>query len=156
MLEEDLDEVMRVEQAAYDYPWTRKIMLDCICVGCDCWLIDDGDGVIAGHAILSTGAGEAHVLNMCVHPDYQGNSLGRRLMQKLVDVARWNRVTSIFLEVRVSNWVASRFYESVGFNEVGIRKDYYPANEGREDALIMAYEISALSFDKPEITNTSS
>ncbi len=94
-----------------------------------------------GYGILSVAAGEAHVLNVCVAPEHQGRGLGRRLLGRLLDLARWHRVERVFLEVRPSNPVAIGLYERAGFNEIGRRPNYYPAKGGREDAIVMAMEL---------------
>ena len=94
-----------------------------------------------GHGVLSVAAGEAHLLNVCVHPDCQGNGFGRNIVEYLITRARQGEATTMFLEVRPSNQVACNLYEDLGFNEVGIRENYYPAYVGREDALVLAKEL---------------
>jgi len=98
---------------------------------------------IAGYAILSVGAGEAHLLNICIDPGYRGQGLGRYLLGRMLDIARWNGAERLFLEVRPSNPLAKTLYESVGFDEIGRRPRYYPARNGREDAIVMALELLA-------------
>jgi ribosomal-protein-alanine N-acetyltransferase len=88
--------------------------------------------------VLSVAVGEAHVLNVCVHPDWQGRGLGRRILDRLLRLAREHEADTAFLEVRASNTVAQRLYESAGFNEIGVRRGYYPARVGREDAVVYA------------------
>jgi ribosomal-protein-alanine acetyltransferase len=140
MHEEDVPGVMVVELLNYPYPWTEGIMRDCLRARYSCWVYEAGDRVI-GYGILSAGAGEAHVLNISVHPDYQGRGLGRELMVHLLDRAREYGADTVFLEVRPSNRAAVHLYESIGFNQAGLRRDYYPAARGREDALIMALAL---------------
>lgn len=137
MHEEDLAGVMAVELANYPHPWTEGIMRDCIRVGYPCW-VWELEGRIIGYGVLSVGAGEAHVLNLSIHPDYQGQGLGRRLLEHLLTLARGHRADAVFLEVRPSNKAAVHLYLSLGFNQAGLRRNYYPAAEGREDALIFA------------------
>jgi ribosomal-protein-alanine N-acetyltransferase len=97
---------------------------------------------MSGHAVMSLMApGECHVLNVCVRPDLQGAGLGRELMNHLIDTARGYGVTLMLLEVRPTNLAALELYRSLGFNEVGLRKDYYPARGGREDGLVLALEL---------------
>ena len=96
---------------------------------------------IIGYGILSVGAGEAHVLNVCIAPDQRGQGFGRHLMKRLLDIARWNGAERVFLEVRPSNPNAQALYVSLGFHEIGRRPRYYPAHEGREDAIVMALEF---------------
>lgn len=137
----DLEAVMRIETAAYPYPWTAGIFHDCLRAGHGCWVLERNNDII-GYGILSTGAGEAHVLNICIAPWQQGHGHGRHLMQRLLDAARWHRAERVFLEVRPSNPVAQRLYESLGFNEIGRRPNYYPDDNGRrEDAIVMAMEL---------------
>ena len=93
--------------------------------------------------MLSAAAGEAHILNICVSPDAQGEGLGRRMLRRLIDAARWHRAERVYLEVRPSNPNAIALYDSEGFNEIARRPNYYPAHKGREDAVIMARELLA-------------
>ena len=94
-----------------------------------------------GHGILSVAADESHLLNVCIHPDQQGNGYGRILVEFMIECARLKNAQSLFLEVRPSNMVAYKLYEALGFNEIGIRENYYPAYIGREDALVLAKEL---------------
>lgn len=136
----DLDEVMRVERSAYEHCWTIGIFRSCLLAGHGCWVMQLGTRII-GYGVLSSGAGEAHILNICVAPAHQGQGHGRYLMGRLIELARWNYAERIFLEVRPSNPVAIHLYESMGFNEIGRRPRYYPAHKGREDAIVMALEL---------------
>ena len=137
---EDLDQVAAIEVASYEYPWTLGIFRDCLRAGYNCWVLANAAEVI-GYGVLTVAAGEAHVLNVCVAPDQQGGGFGKRLMQRLIDVARWHRAERIFLEVRPSNVRAIKLYDQLGFNEIGKRPNYYPAKRGREDAIVMALEL---------------
>lgn len=145
----DLEEVMKNELAAYEFPWTHGIFRDCLLAGYGCWVLER-DGKIIGHGVLSVGAGEAHILNVCVAPRHQGRGHGRHLARRLIDLARWHRAERIFLEVRPSNEAALQLYESLGFNEIGRRPRYYPAHRGREDALVMAMELLPADDPLPE------
>ncbi|MEZ7971721.1 MAG: ribosomal protein S18-alanine N-acetyltransferase [Pseudomonadales bacterium] len=136
----DLPEVLRNELGGYTYSWTEGIFRDCLRNGQECWLLMCGDQNV-GHGILSVAAGEAHLLNVCVHPDFQGNGFGRALVEHLLERARAGEASTIFLEVRPSNEAACELYDKLGFNEVGIRENYYPAKVGREDALVLAKEL---------------
>ena len=137
MSEVDLPSVMLIERRAYPYPWTQKIFLDCLHSHYSCW-IAELDKVMVGHGVLTVAAGESHILNVCVNPEVQGAGLGRLLVVHLLEVAKSHKANTVFLEVRPSNKVAYKLYLSLGFNEVGHRRNYYPAESGREDALIMA------------------
>ncbi|MFN8901906.1 MAG: ribosomal protein S18-alanine N-acetyltransferase, partial [Lysobacteraceae bacterium] len=84
---------------------------------------------------------EAHLLTLCIDPVQQGRGLGRRLLRRMIDLARWHMADRVFLEVRPSNPTAIALYRSEGFNEIGTRPRYYPAKDGREDAIVMAMEL---------------
>jgi len=141
---EDVATVSTLENASYEFPWSAGIFSDCVKAGHPCWVLSV-DSVIAGYGILSMGAGEAHLLNICVDSAYRGQGLGRHLLGRLLDIARWNGAERLFLEVRPSNPLAKALYESVGFSEIGRRPRYYPARNGREDAIVMALELLPLS-----------
>lgn len=140
MQAEDIDAVAALEASAYEFPWTRGIFADCLRAGYDGLVLSDG-GAIIGYGVLSSAAGEAHILNVCVMPVLHGQGLGRRIVKRLIDIARWQRVERVYLEVRPSNPRAIGLYESIGFNEFGRRPNYYPARRGREDAIVMAMEL---------------
>lgn len=140
MCEDDLDAVMEIEQLGYPQPWTRGIFHDCLRVGYLCQVLEI-DGRIHAYGVMSSGGGEAHVLNLCVRRQSQRQGLGRLMLRQLVESARRLHVDLVLLEVRPSNRAALALYESVGFSEVGLRKNYYPAKGGREDALIMALSV---------------
>ena len=140
MREGDLDAVVTIERRAYPFPWTRGIFRDCVLAGHQALLALEDDRP-AGYAIMSIAAGEAHVLNLCTAPERQSGGLGRHLLRALLKMARDHGVQRVFLEVRPSNPQAIALYHSEGFNEIGRRPRYYPAENGREDALVMALEL---------------
>jgi ribosomal-protein-alanine N-acetyltransferase len=140
MTEADLDEVMAIETDIYDYPWTRGIFQDCMRVGYQCHVLEQDDGIKA-YSVLSVGVAEAHVLTLCVRPDSQRQGLGRMMMEHMLELASQGGAETILLEVRPSNESAIRLYHQLQFNEVGLRPDYYPSADGREDALIMARSL---------------
>ncbi|UXI69257.1 ribosomal protein S18-alanine N-acetyltransferase [Tahibacter amnicola] len=140
MRADEVERVVAVEVSAYEFPWTEGIFRDCLRAGYNCWVLARNDEVV-GYGILSVAAGEAHVLNVCVRPDEQGSGHGRRLMRRLIDLARWHRAERVFLEVRPSNPRAIALYDQLGFNEIGRRPNYYPTARGREDAIVMALEL---------------
>ena len=137
MQEQDLSEVLEIERQSYPYPWTRTIFSDCLHAGYSCW-VGGRNGVIEGYGVISVAAGESHVLNLCVHPESQQQGIGRKLLRHLISIARRHDAEVLFLEVRLSNKYARSLYADEGFNELGIRRDYYPTAGGREDALILA------------------
>jgi len=141
MREDDLDTIMGIEQDTYRYPWTRGIFRDCLQVGYSCWVYESEAGIEA-YGVMSLGAGEAHILTLVVYAFSRGKGLGKTMLEHLLQLARARKVHNVLLEVRPSNKVAIQLYHKLGFNEVGIRPNYYPSEQGREDALIMA-----LTFD---------
>jgi ribosomal-protein-alanine N-acetyltransferase len=140
MAEDDLPEIMEIERSAYPFPWTAGILRDCIRVGYTCLVYEIGS-VIHGYAVMSVAVGEAHILNLCVRPQSQGQGLGRKLLMHIIALARRHGADTLLLEVRPSNLAALNLYQAIGFNEVGVRKNYYPAEQGREDALILAFSL---------------
>jgi len=142
MTEDDLIDVVSVEGESYVFPWTAGVFRDCVRAGYCCRVLDLG-GEIVGYAIMATGAGEAHVLSVCVRPDQRGQQIGRALMEWLLEEARASGNSWIFLEVRPSNRPALLLYRSLGFTEVGVRRGYYQAVGGREDALVHRLDLDA-------------
>ncbi|MFC5570468.1 ribosomal protein S18-alanine N-acetyltransferase [Lysobacter yangpyeongensis] len=140
MRENDLPVVHMIEARAYEFPWTVGIFRDCLRADYPAWVLHEGER-IAGYYLMSIAAGEAHVLNICVAPELQGRGHGRRLLHALLKLARSRNVARVFLEVRPSNANAIALYHDEGFNEIGRRPRYYPAKDGREDALVMAMEL---------------
>lgn len=137
MSTDDLGDVIGNEQDSYSHPWSEGIMRDCLRVGYSCWVCEL-DGVVVGHAVMSVAVGEAHLLNICIAPPWQGRGLGRLLLRRLYRVAGENNADTVFLEVRESNAGARALYEDEGFVEIGQRRGYYPAERGREDAIVYA------------------
>jgi len=137
---EDLAAVMEIELRAYEFPWSEGNMRDCINSNyyCCVYRLDDRR---VGYAVISVAAGEAQILNICIDPDMQGQGLGRRLLQHLIAEAGRRNADTLFLEVRASNRAAIALYDAAGFNEVGQRHGYYPAKDGREDALVLAFSL---------------
>jgi len=141
MSEVDLEKVMKIEQGVYEFPWSIGIFQDCLRVGYCCWILEQGDKV-SGYGIMSVLAGEAHILNLCIKSDLQQNGLGKEMLDYLIDLAKVHNADVMFLEVRPSNSQALKIYKRSGFDEVGNRKDYYPAKFGREDAVILAKQLT--------------
>ncbi len=137
----DLDEVYVLEQASYPYPWTLGILKDCLKTGYLGRVLENENKGIDAYSIMSSGGGEAHVLNLCVRAERQGQGLGRYLLLSLLDDAKTLKTDTVLLEVRSSNKAAIALYESIGFNELDVRLGYYPAKKGREDAIIFAKHI---------------
>ena len=138
----DVPAVAAVERASYAFPWSEGVFRDCVRVGYFCRVIEAA-GEVAGYGIMSFGAGEAHILNVCVRSDLRSGGVGRRLMLYLLDRARELHMQDVFLEVRPSNEIAIRLYQHLGFRRVGLRKGYYQAVGGRDDALVYKLALSA-------------
>lgn len=142
MLAADLNGVQLVEQATYDYPWSRAVFRDCLLAGYYSLVLDAG-GKVSGYAIMSIAAAEAHILNLCVHPALRRLGYGRRLLNALLFKAEDSAVKQVFLEVRPSNQSALKLYLSAGFEEIGIRPAYYQARQGRENAVVLSLPLTA-------------
>lgn len=140
MYEADLAAVLEVEQSAYEFPWSLSILRDCLRVKYECFVYEDSRGLM-GHGIISMTGGECHLLNVCIHPDYQRRGFGSIMVNRLLAIARRKNARLALLEVRVSNTAAFNLYVKLGFGEIGMRKGYYPARFGREDAIILAREL---------------
>ena len=141
MHELDVPVVVSIERGAYQFPWSEGIFRDCLRVGYLCRLVEVGT-VIAGYGIMSMGAGEAHILNVCVRDDFRGRGIARQLMLYLIDRAQTAGMYEAFLEVRPSNTIAARLYHALGFQQVGVRRGYYQATNGREDAAVLRRLLS--------------
>jgi len=133
----DLKQVMVIETLAYRFPWSIGIFKDCLRVGYTASVLEL-DSEMIGYGMMSIGAGEAHILNLCVHPAQQQRGYGRHILQYLLDIARQRNTETVFLEVRPTNRAAYQLYASAGFDQIGTRRNYYPGRKGREDALILA------------------
>jgi ribosomal-protein-alanine N-acetyltransferase len=140
MGEADLPEVVAIEQAIYTHPWTRGNFADSLRAGYDCrtWRMQ---AELIGYFILMSGAGEAHLLNLSVAAAHQRRGHGAALLREATRLARGRGAHAIFLEVRPSNLTGQRLYTRFGFRKVGLRRDYYPACAGREDALVLSLAL---------------
>ncbi len=141
MRESDIAEVVRVERAAYAFPWTEGIFRDCLRVNYLCRVVEIGIAVV-GYGVMSIGSAEAHLLNVCVDEAYRCRGIGRRLLNHLLREAAANGALEAFLEVRPSNLAAIRLYQSLGFKQIGTRRGYYQALDGREDAIVLKRYIA--------------
>lgn len=137
----DLPAVALLESQTYAFPWSESIFRDCLRAGYYCCVLQT-EGECVGYGILSAGAGEAHVLNLCVAEPDRGRGLGSRLLQHLTQYAGSIGAREIYLEVRPSNTVALNLYRARGFSQVGIRRGYYQAVGGREDAIVLRRQLT--------------
>jgi len=143
MMEIDQPEVAAIEQQSYAFPWSENIFRDCLRVGYTCRALDL-EGQIIGYGVMSLGAGEGHILNVCVREQYRTVGFGRRLLEHLLERAVAAGVGEAFLEVRPSNLAAIRLYQHLGFEQIGIRRGYYQAPDGREDAIVLKKTLGIL------------
>ena len=143
MTEADLGHVATLERESYPFPWSEGIFRDCLRVGYVCRVVEVGPGLI-GYGVMSYGAGEAHILNLCIREAMRGRGIGRSLLRHLLGNAATAGMDEAFLEVRPSNLAAIRLYQSMGFEPVGVRRGYYQAVGGREDATVLRLDLRAL------------
>jgi len=141
MAEADLPRIHRIELASYDYPWSPGNFADSLKAGYSMW-VREAEGEIIGYYALMVAAGEAHLLNLTIAPMWRGHGLGRDLLEHCLAGACGHKAESLFLEVRTSNTAAIGLYRSSGFVDLAVRRGYYPARDGREDALIMKKTLS--------------
>jgi len=137
----DVPAVAAVERASYEFPWSEGIFRDCLRVGYLC-RVAELDGAVIAYGVVAMGAGEAHILNLCVRGDLRGRNIGRQMLLLLLERSRQAGMEAAFLEVRPSNPHAIALYQSVGFGQVGLRKGYYQAPGGREDALVLKLDLA--------------
>ena len=140
----DVAAVGTVERSSYQFPWSEGIFRDCLRVGYLC-RVAECEGEVVGYGIVAMGAGEAHILNICVASAVRGRGIGRRMLMLLIERSQQAGMQDVFLEVRPSNVHAIALYQSVGFIEVGRRRGYYQAVEGREDALVLKLALPVKS-----------
>jgi ribosomal-protein-alanine N-acetyltransferase len=140
MQDVDIGQVLRIERLSYAFPWTEGIFRDCLRVNYTCRVAEIGV-VTVGYGILSVAAGEAHLLNLCVADAYRCRGIGRRLLVHLLLAAGEAGAREAFLEARPSNTSAIRLYQSLGFTQIGMRRGYYQAVDGREDAIVLKRRI---------------
>lgn len=136
----DLDEILRIEYQVYSYPWSRANFSDSMNSGYSCWICRSG-GELIGYFVVMMGVDEAHLLNISVSEKHQGRGFGARLLRVAMNVAVKAGARMLLLEVRPSNEKALALYCHFGFRQIGVRRGYYPAASGREDALVLTREL---------------
>ena len=137
MQECDLVRVIDVALRAYEVPWTLGIFGDCLRAGYCCWSLLLGEQLI-GYGIMVVILDEAHILNICVDPAYHRRGYAQRILDQLMQLALRHHASIVFLEVRPTNLAARYLYTRNGFSQIALRRGYYPAREGREDALVLS------------------
>jgi ribosomal-protein-alanine N-acetyltransferase len=140
MTEARLSAVVAIERRAYAHPWTRGNFADSLRSGYQAQLLCAGETVL-GYFVAMQGVDEVHLLNITVDPDYQGQGWGRIMLDAVALWARSQDAHWVWLEVRTSNLRAQQIYQRFGFRRVGERRNYYPAHQGREDAIVMSYRL---------------
>ena len=133
--------LIAIELAAQIAPWSEEIFQRCFKMEYDCWVIEENNQVIAFVIMSSAITKESHILNLCVDPLYQRKGHGEALLKYAISQAKSDGMGIAYLEVRRSNYHAILLYHKLGFIQIGERKDYYPAKNGREDALIFAKDL---------------
>jgi len=140
MTHRDVDAVAAVEALAYGFPWSRGNFVDSLVAGYHAEVLEGDDGLV-GYVVAQAGVDELHLLNITIAPRWQGQGHGSALLDALQDHARRAGFATLWLEVRASNQRARRLYARRGFAEVGLRRAYYPAAIGREDAVLMSLAL---------------
>src|SRR5688572_28993798 len=141
MREPDLEEVLAIENAIYTHPWARGNFVDSLRAGYECRVLRLGHALL-GYFVLMVAAGEAHLLNLSIASAHQRTGHGSGLLRDAAALARKLGAQSLFLEVRPSNCAAQALYTRFGFSKIAVRRGYYPAHAGREDALVLTLPLT--------------
>jgi [ribosomal protein S18]-alanine N-acetyltransferase len=136
----DLAEVAHLEKSLYAFPWSLGNFRDSVNAGYDCWTVTHGEALV-GYAILMIALDEAHLLNLAIASEWQNQGIGRDFLKHMIEVARGCACQIVYLEVRPSNLAARHLYRALGFQQIAIRPEYYPAVTGREDALFLGLAL---------------
>ncbi|HSW70164.1 MAG TPA: ribosomal protein S18-alanine N-acetyltransferase [Gammaproteobacteria bacterium] len=140
--ESDIPRLLAIEHATQISPWSEDIFQRCLSSGCDCWVVEEAGQIIAFIMLSSSITQESHILNLCVDPNYQRKGYAENLLKFAISKAKSQAMGIAYLEVRRSNHKAINLYHKLGFVQIGERKNYYPAEKGKEDALIFARDLS--------------
>ncbi len=136
MTEADLDAVLRIEREVHGHPWTLGNFSDALRSGYQCKVFESS-GVMLGYAVMMLVVDEVELLDIAIDKAHQRKGIGRKLLQAMLSLARHENMRRMVLEVRASNQTAIALYRASGFEQIGLRRDYYPATNGREDAILM-------------------
>lgn len=137
----DLPVVLEIERDSYEFPWSEGIFRDCLRMGYSSWVVTNTLDEVLAYGLMSYAMDEAHILNLCVESGSRRGGIGGYLLQHLLAEARQREVDWVLLEVRRSNQAAIELYQNAGFHEIGERRNYYPAHNGREDALVLGQRL---------------
>jgi len=138
--EEDLDEIIELEVLTQFLPWTKAIFEQCFKAGCQGWVLEQ-TGKVIGFVIVNLQGDEGHILDICIHPNYQAQGLGHQLLSYVLKIMKEKGTLFAYLEVRCTNHPAIALYQKLEFVEMATRKDYYLTEKGREDAIVFAKEL---------------
>jgi ribosomal-protein-alanine N-acetyltransferase len=141
MTETDLDSVLSIERKVHAHPWTLGNFSDALRSKYLCKVYESETGDMLGYAVLMLAVDEAELLDIAIDLRHQHRGWGRKLLDEIVVLARRNDMRRLVLEVRASNAAAIGLYRSAGFADIGLRREYYPAENGREDAILMGREL---------------
>lgn len=136
MTEADLGAVLRIEREVHAHPWTLGNFSDALRSGYQCKVFESA-GVVMGYAVMMLAVDEAELLDIAIDKAHQRKGIGRKLLEAMSSLARHANMRRMVLEVRASNQPAIALYRASGFEQIGLRRDYYPAANGREDAILM-------------------
>jgi ribosomal-protein-alanine N-acetyltransferase len=137
---DDVSRVILIEREIFLFPWTEMNFADSVKAGYHCRVLEQNDALI-GYGIMMMGPGEAHILTIGISAQWQHQGWGGKLLQYFIDLAKQQEAASVLLDVRESNIGAANLYRRLGFKQIAVRKGYYPAMCGREDALVMRLEL---------------
>lgn len=137
----DLDDVLAIEYRVHKFPWARGNFIDSMNSGYSCWVCRVS-GELVGYSVVMLAVDEAHLLNIAVADKRQGMGFGARLLRRAMQLAQASGGVVMLLEVRPTNESALTLYRHFGFKQIGVRKGYYPAENGREDALVLTHELA--------------
>lgn len=145
MMIADLDVVYCIEQAAHRAPWSKDIIHYCLMASYDCRVLclkNDAHEKIIAFYISRTEEADAHLLNICILPEYQGQGLGMFLMTHYLNKLKALGVDEALLEVRPSNFIALSLYDKLGFVKIGIKEHYYKDIIGTENAWVLSLNLA--------------
>lgn len=146
MTRTDLVDVADIEKQSTTFPWSLKHFEDCLKAGYSAWVMSDGEEHIVSFVVVQKVVDELHLLNICVHRQHQRQGLGKAMLNHIIQYAKQLGLVLILLEVRRSNNKAQSLYNQTGFNEMSVRRGYYPAEHGREDAVLMGLDLDLQSL----------
>lgn len=136
----DVDAVLRIEQQVHSHPWTRGNFNDSLASGYICKVYGAANEIV-GYAVLMPALDEVHLLDISIASAFQRKGQGGKLLGEMLELARTLKFERVILEVRASNLAANALYRAAGFSEIGVRRGYYPADNAREDAIVMEYRL---------------